>query len=97
MKNIIPPVTHPLGERWNQPLSHEIEVDDTHALMSRGAFEELFEYGSSHPSGVYEGKMWTAPHAHGNVLYWYGPSETPDMCSINVREILIVEERTDDG
>ena len=92
MKNIIPPITHPLGTSWEQPPRHEIEIDDTHALMSRKTLKGLLEYRSSLPSGVYEGKMWSACHPHGALLYWYGSSEIPEMCSINVREILMVTD-----
>ncbi len=93
MKNIISPITDPLGTNWEQPPTHEIEIDDTHALMSRKTFEGLLDYRASLPSGVYEGKMWAGRKDFGSLLYWYGSSEIPEMCSINVREILVVEER----
>lgn len=56
----IPPMIHPLGRHWQQPPRHHITVDDRHALMDRRAFEQLAEYSTSVPSGVYDGKMWKA-------------------------------------
>jgi hypothetical protein len=56
--HIIPPITNPLGKHWNQPLRTWIEIDDTHAMMPREAFDQLLDYTQSQPSGVYPGKMW---------------------------------------
>jgi hypothetical protein len=100
----IPVITHPLGRSWRQPSLDHILVDDTHAVMSRCTFEELHEYSGTMPTGVYEGKMWRRHNgiydraflaAGGKpnwTLCWYGPSDKPDMCSINVRDILIIGE-----
>jgi len=103
MNNEIPKMTHPLGKHWDQPSSERIVLDDTHALMERSTFEELGEYSSSIPTGVYEGKMWKR---HDGIfdqrfikqggspvwlLVWFGPSSDPNKCSINSREILILD------
>lgn len=91
--HIIPPITEPLGRNWPQPSLDGILVDDTHAVMTRGAFNDLLEYSRSTPSGVYPGKMWKAIMNDGTAyLRWFGIVEgRPDLCSNNAREILIAE------
>jgi hypothetical protein len=98
-------MTHPYGKHWEQPPSAAILLDDTYALMTQLSFEALHDYSATTPSGVYEGKMWrrhdgifaagfppsAAQRASAKwLLCWYGPSEKPDCCSINYREILLV-------
>src|ERR1043165_9759166 len=58
MTDEIPPITHPLGEHWRQPDRSRILIDETHAVMDQATFDDLSEYSTSFPSGVYEGKMW---------------------------------------
>lgn len=99
----VPPMNHPLSSVWRQPSRFRIEVDNTHALMSQAVFNELLEYSSTQPSGVYPGKMWrrhdgiydTKFLASGGkpewLLCWYDVSEKgPDWCSTKTRKILIV-------
>jgi len=99
----IPPMTDPLGRYWKQPSPSRIALDETHALMDSATFNALEEYSSSIPSGVYEGKMWKRHDGAFDaafvrsggrpvwLLCWFGPSEKPDMVSINKREILRVD------
>jgi hypothetical protein len=94
MSNFIPQMTDPLGRYWSQPKTSAIEIDDTHALMSIETFEALAEYSASKPSGVYPGKMWKCiTRDERRYLRWYGevPND-PKVCSINTREVLLVEE-----
>lgn len=106
--SVIPPITSPLGAHWDQPARSVILVDDTHAVMTKAAFRQLPEYSGTIPSGVYEGKMWRRhdgvfdprckPSERRWLLCWFGPSDKPDCCSINAREILLsdgVWERED--
>jgi hypothetical protein len=70
--------------------------------MDKATFEELEEYSCSFPTGVYEGKMWKrhdgsfdrAFIARGGepvwLLMWFGPSDDPNKCSINSREIILI-------
>jgi hypothetical protein len=51
-------MTNPLGKYWEQPNREDILVDDTHAVMTRNAFNHLKEYSVTNPTGAYEGKMW---------------------------------------
>jgi len=100
--DIIPPMTHPLGQHWNQPPTSEIEVDDKFARMTQATFDSLPEYSTTRPSGVYEGKMWKrhdgafdrAFLAKGGkpiwMLCWYGACDDPNMVSNHRREIVIV-------
>jgi|SRR6266850_4650297 len=99
----IPPITHELGQHWEQPARAEIEIDETHALMTRRTFDGLAEYSATRPSGVYEGKMWKRNDgafdyeflARGGkpvwLLCWYGLSDKPGMVSNHSRRILVVE------
>ena len=97
---IIPPMTHPYGQHWEQPETRDIAIDDTHALMNEGAFLKLPEYSSSFPTGVYPGKMWrrndglfdrTAKLSDRRwLLCWYGSVEEDGTCPIEFREIIVV-------
>lgn len=81
----IPPITDPLGRSWRQPDRSLIEIDDTHALMTRLTFESLADYSASNPSGVYVGKMWRRHDGVFDVVFrsaggtpewllcWFGP------------------------
>jgi hypothetical protein len=101
-KNVIPPITHPMGSDWEQPPVSEVVIDDTHALMTLETFERLPEYSASRPSGVYEGKMWRRHNgafdreflARGGkpewLLCWYGESDKPGYVSNNSRKIILV-------
>jgi len=88
--HLIPPMTHPLSQYWEQPNRFDIEVDETHALMGQTTFNLLHDYSNSQPTGAYEGKMWRAFYRlDGWCLLWFGPSDKPDMVSVNARKILI--------
>lgn len=87
----IPPLTHPYGAVWKQPNLDDILIDDTHAIMDKNSFDKLYEYSTSYPSGVYEGKIWKSKSNSGQwFLRWYGNSEEKDKCSINTRILEIV-------
>jgi hypothetical protein len=100
MESVIPAITDPLGAHWDQPPLSAITIDDTHALMTDCTFKALHEYSSTLPTGVYPGKMWRrhdgifdrqcAPADWQWLLCWYGESDKPDQCSINIRKVLIV-------
>ena len=99
---MIPEMTHKLGRYWDQPDRSEIEVDDSHAMMSQETLDKLSDYSLSIPTGAYEGKMWKShkavrrngdgwSHGDGWLLRWFAPS-TVDLEKVRVvtREILIV-------
>lgn len=96
---IIPPITDPMGKHWRQPPVSAIALDATHALMTRETFEALGEYSTSHPSGVYPGKMWRRhdgahdprckPADRRWLLVWFSDSDLRDRCTVNWREILL--------
>lgn len=89
-KNIIPPMTHPLGKYWKQPKASDILIDDNNALMSNSSFEDLPIYSESQPTGVYPGKMWKWLNRGKWWIAWFGYSEKgPDHCSNNYRKIII--------
>ena len=88
-KQIIPPITDPLGAHWKQPHRRYIELDDTHALMSEQTFKGLHEYSLTIPSGRYEGKMWKE-FANGEwYLVWFDTHEDPNCLRIEKRKVLI--------
>ena len=88
----IPAMTHELGKDWSQPARDAVLVDDTHAVMDTVAFDQLAEYSSTLPSGVYPCKMWKALSQGRWMLRWYGLVEgKPDLCSNNQVEILRCE------
>ncbi len=86
----IPPMTHPLGRYWDQPPRDRVLVDDQHALLSPQDFQELGEYSTSLPSGVYPGKMWKRREPGVWYLGWFGETANPELCSVNFREIILV-------
>jgi hypothetical protein len=89
----IPPMTDPLGRHWRQPDRHELLLDDQHAVMTRQSFDQLAEYSTTIPTGVYPGKMWKAISGDGTAyLRWFGivPGRD-DLCSNNQRCILICD------
>ena len=90
----IPEITEPMGRYWNQPPREAIEIDDTHALMSKSTLEQLADYSCSMPSLAYPGKMWRCrkdyyDESKGWWLRWFGESADPEFCSNHHREILI--------
>ena len=87
--NVIPRITNPLGACWKQPRLSEIEIDETHALMSEQSISKLSDYSHSMPSGVYVGKMWKCKARDGWLLRWYGECELKDHVSNNQRKILL--------
>lgn len=87
--NDIPVMDDPLGKYWDQPLDiREVQMDETHVLLTERHVKGLMEYSTSLPSGVYPGKCWLRRERNRTLLAWYG-AETPDrMCPIIFREIL---------
>jgi hypothetical protein len=99
--HILPALESPFSPgAWRQPPREAIEIDGTHALMSQQTFQQLSEYSATIPSGVYPGKMWrrhdgihdpTCPASRRRwLLCWYGPAADPTICTINMREVLLV-------
>jgi hypothetical protein len=101
MRNVIPPITDPLGQYWEQPSREEILIDDDYALMNSQTLSRLHDYSTTDPTGVYEGKMWRGREVirQGQklcfsdrwILRWFGLSDDPGKVSYNQRIILIVE------
>lgn len=85
-------MTHPLSRYWHQPRADDLAVYDDIAIMDNSTLQRLLEYSASIPSGVYEGKMWRCANGEGWQLCWYGPSDDPDMVSINRRPIRLIRD-----
>jgi hypothetical protein len=103
MSNHPPPLESPYGPNaWPQPAAESIEIDDTHALMTRATFDALMEYSSTVPSGVYPGKMWRRNNARLPAPDVYSVAQPPEWllcwferdgaehCRISRREVLLV-------
>jgi len=89
--NVIPKMTHPYSAQWDQPSADLIAIDSDYVLMEKYIFNNLLEYSSSYPSGVYPGKMWKANIGGIWYLRCYGEVPGDDtICSNNQREILLV-------
>lgn len=85
----IPAITDPMGKHWDQPSISEIELDDTHALMTEATLHKLANYSRTLPTGVYAGKMWRCLQDGEWWLRWFGVSDDPKFVSNNARLILI--------
>lgn len=89
-EQIIPPITSPLGQRWEQPSRKFIDLDNSHAFMSEQTFKGLKEYSFSIPTGRYEGKMWKRCIKGEWFLVWFAPGTNHNQLRIEKRRILIV-------
>lgn len=76
----------------------EIIISNENAVMSADAFEQLAEYSTSVPTGVYEGKMWKSKHLLADkaeplwLLRWYGYSNIgPGHVSNHHRQIVLTD------
>lgn len=78
-------------------------IDDTHAVMTRRAFDELPEYSCSVPTGTTIGKRWKRSEFYagfrpggpypGRWFMWeYVPSDREGYVGIKSREILILDD-----
>lgn len=89
----IPEMVHPLGKAWSQPDRSKIKFSFGVAWVDQKTFDQLAEYSSSLPSGVYEGKMWRRKYVVNgftkNLLCWYDKSDKPDQCSIKKIDLII--------
>jgi hypothetical protein len=85
---VVPPITHPLGNYWKQPNPSDILISDTHARVKPEDIKKLSEYSESIPSGVYNGKMWKMIYNGKTYLRWYADGKTENQCSIPQREII---------
>lgn len=105
--DVIPSMTDPLSQYWEQPPLSAIEIDDEFARMSTATFESLHEYSASKPSGAYEGKMWRRHDGSFDreflrkggkpvwLLCWYGVSTIgPGYVSNNSRKIVLTDAPT---
>ncbi|KKL82142.1 hypothetical protein LCGC14_1987740 [marine sediment metagenome] len=89
----LPQMTHPLSRGWSQPPADQMAVYDDIAIMDQSTLALLPEYSTTIPTGAYEGKMWRRANGPDNwLLCWYGPSEKPDMVSINRRPIRLIRD-----
>lgn len=90
--HVIPNMTHPLSRAWDQPSREKILVDDNSAVMENATFEQLKNYSTSIPSGVYEGKMWRRLIGIDWYLCWYYPGDRPSTCAVDKRKIIISDK-----
>lgn len=93
--NDIPVITDPLGRSWRNPQGvHEATMDGSYVWLTQAQVDELHEYSSSYPSGVYDGKCWKRDDGAGGYwLCWYYDDGTPGKCAIGYRSIIVKEKR----
>lgn len=97
-ENVIPPMTNPLGQYWDQPDPKNIVLDDNYAAMTREDFEKLPDYSQSEPTGKYNGKMWKGKYGNrtSGLSWWLFWCHDEDAISnsiyISNRLILICDE-----
>jgi hypothetical protein len=89
--DVIPRMTDPMGQYWEQPNRRDIEVDDKYALMSQKTFNALAEYSCSAPTGMYAGKMWKTNQRGTNNwwLCWYQDNPDPKLIDTKTRRIIV--------
>lgn len=95
-ENVIPPMTHPWGQHWEQPAPKNIVVDDKFAAMSKKDFDRLPDYTCSEPTGKYNGKMWKGEFIVSKEKKWYlcwchDENTVSKEIYISYREILIID------
>ena len=95
IKGMIPPITDPLGQYWDQPPLIDVAVYNDIAIIEKHTLDQLAEYSTTIPTGAYEGKMWkrrVCEFKNGSkwLLCWYGPSNNPKKVSINTRPLRIL-------
>lgn len=96
--NSIPAITDPMGRYWKQPDRSELEFRDGAAFMSAEAFDALYDYTYSHPSGLYAGKMWKSFHYGVNIWFLQYVDDDPHEKStviIYSRAIAVTDEHNE--
>ncbi len=89
----IPDCINPLSSYWDQPKNTDIEIDSIYAMMSQESFDELKNYSTSVPTGVYAGKMWKSQDRISKVWYlrwWTEYPSDPSQCIWDQRVIIII-------
>lgn len=92
---MIPEMTDRLGRYWEQPADiRTAPMDDKSVILTPRQMAELHEYSTSMPTGVYPGKCWKRFERRPSrtLLVWYGIAEDPKLCTIEVRDILVVAD-----
>lgn len=96
MATVIPEMTHPLSNLWSQPATDKIVLGKETCMMTEAIFNQLKEYSTTIPTGVYSGKMWRRQHKQNEwYLCWYGWEENnekgEEVCPVHFRKIDIVD------
>lgn len=77
---------------WCQPKREDILVDNQFAIMSQETFDQLMEYSTTNPIGIYDGKMWKSTGKFKNsFLKWYAPTDYLNSTHICARMIRIMD------
>lgn len=89
----IPKMTHELSTAWEQPAHSEIKfTSDGYSVVTKEGLEQLKQYDTSLPSGVYAGKMWKRAEGNSMYLCWYQDSpDEPGKCDIKYRKIMLMQ------
>lgn len=101
---VVPAIELDLGRNWPQPTRNALyfhmapENEKNPGLkpkavyMTKQTMEELREYSSSTPTGVYPGKMWRGHWDDTWYLLWFSEAKSdPNMCAVNSCPILLLD------
>ncbi len=75
-RDVIPPITHPLGANLDQPDRADITFEDGVAYMTQETHDKLSHREWGFPTGVYAGKMWRCKDR----LVWFEDVKEEDAC-----------------
>lgn len=101
---VVPAIELDLGRNWSQPtrdfLNFHMAPEQPGSLvlkpkavyMTKRTMEELREYSSTTPTGVYPGKMWRGHWDDTWYLLWFSEVKSdPNMCAVNSCPILLLD------
>ena len=88
----IPPMINVLWRHWRQPEDMtDVEIDDTHALLTEYQLAGLPDYSRSQPSGLYNGKCWKSISWDGTEFLNFCHDEDfeSNRITVSTRRVLI--------
>lgn len=101
---VVPAIELDLGRNWPQPTRDSLNfhmapeneknpgLKPKAVYMTKRTMEELQEYSSTTPTGVYPGKMWRGHWDDTWYLLWFSEVKSdPNMCQVHSCPILLLD------